>query len=697
MKPRIRLILFEIAILLINIKVYCQVTLVNESEKIAEDKIESIAESSNNELDLNELTENLFYFTENPVNLNDTNKDNLSKLALLTDIMIYNLQNYINNYGQLRSIYELQMVNGFNDFTISKILPFVCVEQVIKDDGIRFSDMYKNGKYNLLIYNSKIIEEQKGYSKISEAELTKNPNQRYLGSPYRLYTKLRYNFKNQFQFGFTADKDAGEELFKGSQSKGFDFYSAHVYLKNNTWLRSLIIGDFQAQFGQGLTLWTGLGFSKTNDVTSVKKYQLGIKPYSSTNENGFLRGLGTTIRYKKFDFSIILSSNKVDANIGEIDTNTNEVFYVTSIQETGYHRTINELSDKNAITENICGGNILYNSKQFQLGLTAYKSNYSSPLIINSELYNRFEFNGSSNTNWGSNFNYLILPLNLFGEISFSQNQKKSYILGLQANIENRTLIGFLFRDYDMGFQNFKSNAFGENSKNSNERGIYLSFEYFLSRNLNISSYCDFFEFPWLRYRNDAPSVGSEYFIKANYKYRRNLNLYLLYREKNKTQNSNVSEKIKQPEPTKKRNIRLNLSLSPSDIITLNSRLEWCILEKGNNYNNDGFLIYQDFNYKLPNYPVKLSVRYAIFDIDSYDERIYAYENDVLYSFSFPSYYYKGSRFYLLLKFDINKNTDLWLKYSKTFYINKNVVGSGLDEINGNTKSEIKTQLIIKF
>jgi hypothetical protein len=690
--------LFLLINLLILIKsVYCQVPVINDNEKIVEDKIENVAENINYDYDFNDLTENLMYFIENPINLNDPKKDDLQKLSLLTDIQINNLLNYIENYGEILSIYELQMINGFNDYIISRLLPFVYIGEVKKSEIYNIFDMLQNGRKSLLLYYQAILEEQKGYSTISESELLKNPNQRYLGSPYRFFTKFKYNYKNYLQYGFTADKDAGEEFFKGSQNNGFDFYSAHLFLRNNTWLKSLVVGDFHAQFGQGLTLWTGLSYSKTYDPISIKKYPQGIKPYTSTNEYGFLRGLGTTLRYKKLEFSLVASRKLLDANIGGTDTINNDIYYVTSLLETGYHRTYNELSDKNAIAENIFGGNISFNEKQYQIGITAYKSNYSSPIIKKTEPYNQFDFTGKDNTNLGANFNLLLLPFNFFGEISLSENLKKAYLIGLQGNIENRMTIGILFRKYDVGFQNIRNAAFGENTKNSNEQGIYIGTEYFLAKKWTISAYCDLFEFPWLRYNDDSPSVGSDYLIKIDYRYNRKLNFYFQFREKNKFQNNSETIYTKQHEETIRRNFRININLIATDELSFNSRFEWCVFTKGNYYNNNGFLIYQDMSYKFRFYPVKFSARYALFDTDSYDERIYAYENDVLYAFSIPSYYYKGSKVYFLIKCDVNKNIDLWFRFSQTYYLNKNKISSGLDEINGNTKSEIKTQLIIKF
>ena len=59
---------------------------------------------------------------------------------------------------------------------------------------------------------------------------------------------------------FTGEKDAGEEFFQGSQKNGFDFYSAHLFVQGFGTIKQLAIGDFQAQFGQGLTFWSGLAF-----------------------------------------------------------------------------------------------------------------------------------------------------------------------------------------------------------------------------------------------------------------------------------------------------------------------------------------------------------------------------------------------------------------------------------------------------
>jgi len=93
----------------------------------------------------------------------------------------------------------------------------------------------------------------------------------------------------------------------------------------------------------------------------------------------------------------------------------------------------------------------------------------------------------------------------------------------------------------------------------------------------------------------------------------------------------------------------------------------------------------------------KISGRYAIFDTDDYDNRQYAYERDVLYVFSIPALSGRGTRFYLLSQMRINRSTDIWFRYARTKYSDRQVIASGPEQINGNAKSELKFEIRYRF
>ncbi len=92
-----------------------------------------------------------------------------------------------------------------------------------------------------------------------------------------------------------------------------------------------------------------------------------------------------------------------------------------------------------------------------------------------------------------------------------------------------------------------------------------------------------------------------------------------------------------------------------------------------------------------------LSARLAIFDIDDYNSRIYAYEDNLPYTFSVPLYQNSGTRFYFMVKYQVNKKVKLFARYSKTQYQNINTIGSGLEQINGNSLSDLNLQLQVSF
>ena len=108
-------------------------------------------------------------------------------------------------------------------------------------------------------------------------------------------------------------------------------------------------------------------------------------------------------------------------------------------------------------------------------------------------------------------------------------------------------------------------------------------------------------------------------------------------------------------------------------------------------------MIYQDVIYKPVGLPIQFSTRLALFDTYDYNSRIYAYENDLLYNFSVPALYNRGTRFYLNVRYTGIRNLSIEGRYAITDYSNVETIGSGLEEINGSKRSEIKAQLKYTF
>jgi hypothetical protein len=110
-----------------------------------------------------------------------------------------------------------------------------------------------------------------------------------------------------------------------------------------------------------------------------------------------------------------------------------------------------------------------------------------------------------------------------------------------------------------------------------------------------------------------------------------------------------------------------------------------------------GFLTYFDVGYQPANTRLSLNTRLQYFETEGYDSRIYAYESDVLYSFSIPQFAGKGMRYYINANYDVTKNMQVWIRWAQTIYQNQDAISSGLDLIPGNKKTEVKVQVMLNL
>lgn len=138
---------------------------------------------------------------------------------------------------------------------------------------------------------------------------------------------------------------------------------------------------------------------------------------------------------------------------------------------------------------------------------------------------------------------------------------------------------------------------------------------------------------------------------------------------------------------------RLQFRYQLTERLGIANHLEAKFHGKDAEQNQQGFLVYQDVSWRALRNSWQSNFRISWFDVNGYDARIFTYERDLLYAFSFPSFYRQGFRTYLNQKWRISKNLDCWLRYALTWYPKEESIGSGLDKIIGNKKSDIKFQI----
>lgn len=669
-----------------------------QKDEIIQQRIEFISEQLESEnVDLTNVLEILTYRYERPLNLNSASKEDLQEINLLTDVQINDLLLHRELFGKFISIYELQSLKYWDMNTIRLVLPFVKVDDKLDQLHVGLKEAVKNGKFEAFLRYQRIPEFKSGYEDVPDSIL-ESSNSYYRGNADRYYTRLRFSYRTNLSLGVTAEKDPGEEFFQGSQKNGFDFYSAHAFYKGGKYLRSVALGDYQVQIGQGLNFWSGYAFGKTADVTNVKRTAVPLRPYTSVDETRFLRGAAAEIGLGKFSLVAFGSYKGVDASV-VVDTLLEEQEFVSSINLTGLHRTNSELERKNALNEMIGGANVRYDSRNLHFGVASVYQGYDNPYNKESVPYNQFDFRGKENISTSFDYSWVIRNFNFFGEVAHaSYDNGFAQLHGVLFSLDRRASMSVIFRDYQRNYQTFYNNGFSEGSRTQNERGIYTALKFAISRKWTLNTYADVFSFPWLKYLVDAPSEGHELFIQPTYKPSRSLEIYARYREQKRQKNSRFSDGSVTPiEDVIQRNYRLNFSYQVAEGVRLKTRVEYVTVDRESVGSESGMIFTQDLIYRPKSSPLDLSLRYALFDTDSYDTRIYTYESNALYVFSVPAYYYKGSRAYALIRYTFFRKVDLWIKYGRNIFADRSSIGSGAEQITTNTRSDITVQLRIKL
>jgi hypothetical protein len=682
--------------LILALNSYAQID--QESQKIIERRIEFIGENlEDSDLDLTVFLEDFYFFLENPLNLNTATNEDLLRLHLLSDVQIAALLNYKKKYGQFITIYELAAIPELDREIIDMMLPFVSVEPVVVDN-FKWKYAFKYGSHEILTRYERVLEQKAGYMEYPDSILAESPNKQYLGSPDKFYVRYRNQYKDRVSWGITAEKDAGEEFFRGTQSQGFDFYSGHIYAKKVWIFDAVALGDYQVKFGQGLTMWSGFAMGKTPNVFSGRRNAQTLRPYTSVNESLYLRGGAFTLGTGKFQFTGFASYKAVDANVNASDT-LDAIFddSFSSFQISGYHRTVGELEDKNKVHEFISGGEFAYSGENFRIGFAGVYTQYDLPLNASLSVANQYKFNSGSLFTGGINYKIFYHKMSFFGEVSMSDNLKPGTINGLVWHADPKLDLMVIHRYYDKAFHSIYSAGFGESSDNTGENGIYLGAQLRVNKRMSLSAYYDQFNFTYLKWLTDDYSAGRDFFLQADFVVSRSAKFYIRF--KNKVTERNSKEDfpgLNQQTDLRRTSIRLNFDQRINSQLSLQSRVEWVDFRFGDQRSN-GILLFQDLEYSFRKIPLKLYTRYAIFDSDDYDSRLYAYENDLLYVFSIPSYYYKGIRTYFMAKWAITDKIDFWIRYGLWSYQNVDDISSGLEQIDGKRKSDIKIQLKIRF
>jgi len=605
------------------------------------------------------LLEELADLKESPVNINSGDVREISRLFFLTEFQVMVLADHVRKNGNVVTLYELALLPAFDRNTVMLMAPYVSLKPAQETSGRTYGRTMVT-----LTASTRFLSGE------SEPE------------GVRSLLKMKHE-RGRFSLGLTAENDPLEP-FTFRNSPGPDFLSGYLEYRGKGLTDHVIIGDYALRIGEGLVFnssrWMGSWLSSPSFMSG----RSAAAPYTSTEENNFFRGVSLVMGNMSAGAVLFASSNKIDARV--LCNEDSTAIGVSNLVRGGLHASESQLVARNSLTETVTGLHLTAGAGKIRGGVTASATWFSLPFRPDrNKPEDIHAFDGSRLLNLAADFRTGSGPLLLFGEAGMSLPGSWAATAGLRAKPSGRVTFNILTRHFSPDYHTFHSGAFRAGSGSGNETGIAASIHLEAARHLFVTAAADHYRIPWPRYRSSAPSYGSRIEIKGEYMPRDDISIRLSFtsswREYDAASETGAALSVKHA----RQQAGFVFNCNPAAGLRLTTRASASFISPAE---EKGYLLCQDFSYSFRSVPLWLWFRYALCSTGGWDSRLYAWENDLLSSFSVPALYGEMTRSFVMLSWKPAERVEARLKYAFTESGNDSAIG---------LKHEMKGQVRIVF
>ena len=223
-----------------------------------------------------ERVEYLSDLIRHPVRINSARKSQLEATGLFTPYQIVSLMDYISRHGGVFSSVELSEVDGFGREVIETIYPF------LDFDGAHTGAAGKIDRFRWEV----------------------NVRGGYKSRTDRNETKSMYGLKSRFSFS-----DRIVLSFSSTEPYDSTRHWPTLYSGNILWNHScgkVIVGDFNARFGQGLCMWNTASFSSLTSPSYFMRRPSGLSATNSFTGSSAFTGLASDFVFNKWKVSAFI-------------------------------------------------------------------------------------------------------------------------------------------------------------------------------------------------------------------------------------------------------------------------------------------------------------------------------------------------------------------------------------------------------
>lgn len=583
---------------------------------------------------------------QHPININKATREELEQLPFLSAQQVEALVEYVYRYGEMKSLAELKMIPEIGPQVRKLLECFIYV-----GDGPKHAPRIKHE----VIANGRVpFYERKG------------DDGDYLGDRYRHWFRYQMECGDNMKLGLVASKDAGEPFFAGKNKYGYDYYSPYLQLRKMGRLETLVLGNFRASMGMGMVMNNSFGLGKIATLQNLGRNTIGLRAHSSRTE-GYLQGIGATVNLGRGIRTMAFVS------YASMDATLNSDGSARTIITTGYHRTETEMAKKHNLHTLKTGGTLRYDVGRLHLALNALYNHLNRKLSPDKkQLYNLYKPEGTDFMNASIDYGYRGRSWVLNGETATDDRGHVATINTISLTTGSNINFMVLQRFYSYQYASLDALSYSDGGKVQNESGVYVGLSWQPSPTWQLSAYTDYAYHPWPMYRETGASYSFDNLIQCAYTTDK-WKLMARYRLK-----------------TKEKAHRTRLSVEHTwKYFSTRTQLDggYCVADG----KEVGVMISENLAYTYR--WLRLNAGVGYFNTDSYNSRVYLYENGPLYSYQMQQFYGEGLRYWLMLRANVGKKLTLTAKLGRTSYFDRDKISSSYQQIDQSSMTDLDIQI----
>lgn len=605
---------------------------------------------------------------DHPLDINQVTREQLEELPFLSAQQIEGIVEYLWRYGRMESLSELQMIRSL-DYAQRRLLTyFVYVGEEPPAALPTLKDIAKYGQNELMAYARVPFYNRKG------------DINGYLGPKYRHWLRYQFTYGDQVKLGLVASQDAGEPFFANRNKWGYDYYSFYLQLRNFRRLESLVLGNYRVSMGMGLVMNNSFSLGKMAMLQNLGRSSYTLRAHSSRSAGSLLGAAATIDMGRHLKLTAFASCNPADATLNKDGT-------VSTILDTDYHRTETEMNKKHNLHPFKTGGCLRYDAHGFRLGMNALYTHLDRTLKSNtSTLYRQHYPQGTDFLNLSLDYGYASPKVALSGETATDKQGHLATINTASLRVSDVLSMMVLQRFYSYAYTSLDAQSYSDGGKVQNESGVYLGLTWQPSLAFRLSAYTDYAYFAWAKYQVSQSSYSWDNLLQATWQKQR------------WTFTGRYRLRLRQKDDETKKHLvnrwehRGRLSADYTTATGLGGRMQ---IDGGWTTDEWGGMVSATLAYT--HRWLRLNGGIGYFHTDSYNSRVYLYEQGPLYTYTSQQFYGEGIRYWLMARANIGKRLTLTAKFGVTDYFDCTTIGSSYQQIDASSLSDLDLQLRWKF